>query len=208
MLGVFGGAFEMGAYQKFSDTLRNKIGASTPPKPPKASKSALGELGALGGGPVEARSLLTTTEGFVPEKSVGGWSESEEERAALVEYDAGAPRAWAEALARLHPGQPPADVTPGRWLQFIDDCGRFLDAGWADRAAVLDWHPLNLFGCDRERPFARLDRAGLLWLLNGGKLVALTRDTAVIETSTGARQTYYRRPLEADRVVLAWELDG
>jgi hypothetical protein len=38
----------------------------------------------------------------------------------------GAPRAWAEGLARLDPSRPPADVPPKRWARFIDDCGRFL----------------------------------------------------------------------------------
>src|SRR5262249_9175723 len=112
------------------------------------------------------------------------WSETQEERAAIAEYDAGAPRAWAEALARLDPSRPPGDVSPRRWLQFIDDCGRFLDSGWAIRAAKLNWHPLDLFGCDRERPFARLDHAGLLWLLDGRQLLALTADTAAIATPT------------------------
>jgi hypothetical protein len=65
---------------------------------------------------------------------------------------------------------------------------------------------LDLFGCDRERPFARIDRAGLLWLLSWHELVALTRDTATIETSTGARQTYRRGAVEPGSVVLAWEL--
>jgi hypothetical protein len=32
-----------------------------------------------------------------------------EERAAVIEYDGGAPQAWAEALARLDPDKPPAD---------------------------------------------------------------------------------------------------
>ena len=52
-----------------------------------------------------------------------------EERAAIVEYDGGAPREWAEGFARLNPNQPPADVPPHRWLRFIDDCGHFLDGG-------------------------------------------------------------------------------
>ena len=134
------------------------------------------------------------------------WGDGEEERAALVEYSAGAPRAWVEAFARLNPAQPPADVAPSRWLQFIDDCGRFLDSDWANHAAALGWGPLDLFGCDRERPFARIEHAGLLWLLNGRKLVALTGDTATIETSTSARQTYYRRSAEPGCLVLAWEL--
>jgi hypothetical protein len=62
-----------------------------------------------------------------------------------------------------------------------------------------------LFGCDRDRPYARIDRAGLLLLLDGDRLVALTANTATIETRAGARQTYSRKPAEPGRV-LAWEL--
>jgi hypothetical protein len=44
--------------------------------------------------------------------------------------------------------------------------------------------------------------------LNGEKLIALTENTATIETRTGARQTWRRKPAEPGRV-LAWELaDG
>ena len=64
----------------------------------------------------------------------------------------------------------------------------------------------QLFGCDRVNPYASLDSAGLLWLLNGGKLVALTAVTATIETTGGARQTYRRCPIEVDAVAPAWEL--
>jgi hypothetical protein len=67
------------------------------------------------------------------------WDEAEEERAAIVEYDGGAPRAWAEALARLDPARPPCDIPPKRWLCFIDDCGRFLDDGWLPCAEALGW---------------------------------------------------------------------
>jgi hypothetical protein len=138
---------------------------------------------------------------------LNGWTDAQEERAAIVEYDGYAPRAWAEALARLDPAQPPWDVPPRRWLQFIDDCGRFLDGAWAKHAAALGWGPLDLFGCDRERPFARIDHQGLLWLLDSHKIVELYRDKAIIETATGARQTYQRRPVEVGRVVSAWDLD-
>jgi hypothetical protein len=136
------------------------------------------------------------------------WTDAEEERAAIVEYEAGAPRAWAEAFARLDPSVPPAGVPPRCWLQFIHDCGRFLDSGWAGQAAALGWGPLDLFGCDRERPFAGVDHSGLLWLLNGRKLVALTANAAVIETLTGGHQTYRRSAAEVGRVVLAWELSA
>ena len=42
-----------------------------------------------------------------------------------------------------------------RWLRFIDDVGRFLDSPFCAVAATLGWGPLDLFGCDRERAFAR-----------------------------------------------------
>jgi hypothetical protein len=116
-----------------------------------------------------------------------------------------APRKWAEALARLDPAQPPADVPDGQWRRFIDDCEVFLDSGWAGRAAALGWVPLELFGCDRAKPFARVSRQGLLWLLNGRPLLALTGDIAAIASSTGGRLIYYRRPAEPGQV-LVWEL--
>jgi hypothetical protein len=142
-----------------------------------------------------------------PEPVLGNaWTDAEEERAAIVQHDGGAPRAWAEALARLDPNKPPGDVPPRRWLRFIDDCGLFLDGGWASRAVEFGWGPLDLFGCGRERPFARVDHLGLLWLVNGRTIVELHRDRAIIETSGGARQAYRRRPIEVGRVVLAWDL--
>jgi hypothetical protein len=128
-----------------------------------------------------------------------------EERSAVVEYDAGAPRGWADALAQLDPATPPADVPVRRWVMFIDDCGRFLDGGWANRAAAFGWGPLDLFGCDPDRPFARVDRMGLVWLLNGGTVTELHRDRAIIRTTAGARQSYRRRPVDIGSVALAWE---
>jgi hypothetical protein len=128
-----------------------------------------------------------------------------DERAAIIEYDGGAPRAWAEAIARLDPARPPGDIPPKRWLQFIDDCGQFLDDGWAPCAEALGWGPLDLFGCDRVKPFARIDRAGLLWLLNGQKLLALAANAAAIAAASGGSLTFRRCPNEPGRM-LAWEL--
>jgi hypothetical protein len=140
-----------------------------------------------------------------PPLKTDDWQPSFDERAAIIEYDGINPRVWAEALARLDPARPPCDISPMRWLRFIDDCGRFLDEGWAHRAESLGWGPLDLFGCDRIKPFARLDRAGLLWFIGGRKLLALTTDMAVISNSSGANLTFYRRWHETGDV-LAWEL--
>ena len=40
-----------------------------------------------------------------------------------------------------------------RWQRFVDDVGIFLDR-WAAYASALGWEPYDLFGCDRDRPFA------------------------------------------------------
>ena len=83
--------------------------------------------------------------------------------------------------------------------------GRFLDSTFCTIAAARGWGPHDLFGCDRDRPFARIGQAGLLWLLSGSRFVALTESTATVETRTGARQTYRRKSDEPGRE-LAWEL--
>ena len=194
------------AYTKFDPRTLFRDESGLPANPAKVAKrpggrereqtAPLARLAALAGGQAEAKNFEPA-----PEQ----WTDVEEERAAIVEHDGGAPRAWAEAMARLDPNRPPADVPAGRWLRFIDDSGRFLDGGWATRAAASGWGPLDLFGCDRERPFVR-DHNGLLWLVNGGTVIELHRHRALIETAPGARQSYLRRPVEVGRVVLPWEL--
>jgi hypothetical protein len=134
-----------------------------------------------------------------------GWTDVQNERAAFVEYGARVPLAWAEAFARLDPNRPPGAVPRKQWLQYIDDCGRFLDDGWAGKAAAFGWGPLDLFGCDREHPFPRIGRAGLLWLLNGNKLLALSEITATIETPVGVRWMVRRCSDGPDHLVLPWE---
>jgi hypothetical protein len=182
---------------------KNRSSTPTPAKPAKVAKapSTLATLATLAVGEPEPE---------IQENSavLSTWTEGDEEQAAIIQYDAVIPRSWAEALARLDPGRPPGEVQAKRWVQFIDDCGRFLDSGWASRVETLGWGPLDLFGCDRERPLARVEHLGLLWLVKGGLIIDLHRDQAILQTKSGARQTYRRRPVEVGRVVLAWELDA
>jgi hypothetical protein len=154
-----------------------------------------------------AHSVTTLPESIAEELRMPppSWSETKEEPAATVEIEAGVPREWAEGFARLHHDRPPGDVPAGRWQTFIDDIVRFLDQGWADKAAALGWGPYDLFGCDRDTPFSCLDQAGLLWLIDGGRLVAIAENAATIELRVGARQTWRRKPVEPGRV-LVWDL--
>jgi hypothetical protein len=92
------------------------------------------------------------------------------------------PSSWIDGVARLSHCRPPTDIPLHRWRQFLADCHQFLGAGgWAERAAALGWDALALFGCCRHRPLDRPGGAGLLWAINGGRLIELHRDWVVVE---------------------------
>jgi hypothetical protein len=115
---------------------------------------------------------------------------------------------WVEGVARLDDYRPPTDVPRHRWRQFVSDCQSFLNSSenWAERAAELGWNARALFGCHRNYPLMHLGSAGLLWALNGGKLVELHRDWAVIELPVNRSQRiYYRRDAAAGKVTLPWD---
>jgi hypothetical protein len=99
-----------------------------------------------------------------------------------------------EVGERIDPEHPPGDVPASRWRRFLADCYAFESSGLAEQARALGWNDTDLYGCDPDRPYARIDRAGLVWLLNGDRVVALTHDSAAIETSTGVRLMYRRKP--------------
>src|SRR5262249_29170799 len=87
----------------------------------------------------------------------------------------------------------PDHIEHGRWQQAVADGARFL-AQWGEQAVALGWTARDLFGLAEvpERPapsfqrLSRYDQTGLVWLLQGRRVVALTKDTAVIETANGA----------------------
>jgi hypothetical protein len=111
---------------------------------------------------------------------------------------------WLEGVQRLDYVRSPPAVPPIRWQLFLGDCHSFLNSSenWAERAAALGWGALALFGCHRTRPLEHLGSAGLLWAINGGKLVELHRDWAVIERGKDkSRQIYHRR--RQDRTIVA-----
>ena len=110
---------------------------------------------------------------------------------------------WGEGIAKLDPTQPPENVPPRRWAQFVNDCNRFLRV-WTSQATALGWEPLDLFGCDPVKPYSRIDKQGLVWLLNGRRVIALTVETATIEGAGGSRLTY--RKVRDKGSALAWEL--
>jgi hypothetical protein len=91
----------------------------------------------------------------------------------------------------------PDHVEPQRWHQCLLDAQRFL-AAWGDKALALGWTADELFGLHeppaKPRPkysrLSRYDRTGLLWFLQGRRVIALTEISAAILTPSGATLTY------------------
>jgi hypothetical protein len=91
----------------------------------------------------------------------------------------------------------PAYVKPADWRQAVADGRRFL-ATWGEQAEALGWTAHELFGVHTPsgRPTSSYRRpsiyehTGLVWLLRGRAVVALTAETAAIQTMSGGVLTY------------------
>ena len=117
--------------------------------------------------------------------------------------------AWSDGVARLRGMAPPRNYPQHAWQQLIIDVERFLDGCWAAQAHRLGWPDWELFGCHRRAPWGRIQGMGLVLLLHGDELAALTASEAVIRRRSGAHQTWRRKaadPLHHAERCLVWEL--
>jgi hypothetical protein len=102
-----------------------------------------------------------------------------------------------EALAELG-RECPAYVPADRRQRCLSDGRRFL-AEWANPAEALGWSAMDVFGLiavpvhPSFRRLSRYDELGLCWLLDDGKVLAMTEGVASIETRGRARLRFYRR---------------
>jgi hypothetical protein len=112
---------------------------------------------------------------------------------------------WVEGVASLEDRNGPNDIPRHRWHQFVEDCRRFLSSSWAPKAVRLGWDAMALFGCAPKRPLDYLGRAGLLWAINGGRLLELHRDWAVIDVPVhGSQRIFSRRNVDPAKITLPW----
>jgi len=100
-----------------------------------------------------------------------------------------------DALERRCPDFVPND----RWKRAIEDAESFL-AIWGTQADALGWTASELFGLHpvptKPHPsfqrLSRYDSLGLIWLLHGRPVIALTQTAATILAPSGANLTYRR----------------
>ena len=107
----------------------------------------------------------------------------------------GGPAEWVSGFAALAAAEPPDGFTQQQWRQLLEDAESFLD-GWASEAIRQGWSVLDAFGVHVRAPAARYDGMGLVPLIGGGKIVALTADRATIRMPSGSELTVLKRPLQ------------
>jgi hypothetical protein len=89
------------------------------------------------------------------------------------------------------------------WQAAVEDGRRFL-ARWGDQADALGWSADDLFGLApvpekvtaTYRRLSRVELTGLIWLLRGRTVVALTEGSAAIQVQSKSILNYRRQLLE------------
>jgi len=129
-----------------------------------------------------------------------------EQRAAIIEHDAGIPREWAEAFARMDCCQRPAQISDKAWQNIKHYTGLLLDRHIHD-IIRRGWEVAEIFGCHYAAPERRYDAMGVLLLLHDCEIIGVEHDRITLMTTTGAEQVFYRtrltRPQER---IMIWEL--
>jgi hypothetical protein len=100
-----------------------------------------------------------------------------------------------DALRARCPDHVPAE----RWWRAIADSDAFLTQ-WGEQAQALGWTARDLWGLHQppKNPHAtysrlsRYDETGLIWLLQGREVLALTSTSAAIRWPGGSITMYYR----------------
>jgi len=117
--------------------------------------------------------------------------------------------AWRARVEGLDYQRPPGGIPLHRRRQFIDDCCAFLDpvTGLGQRAAKLGWDTFGLFGCHPVHPLLHLRSAGLLWPVNGGRVVEVHTGWATLELAgTGVQRPFCQRRPDKSPRTLPWTL--
>jgi hypothetical protein len=116
--------------------------------------------------------------------------------------DVAAIAAWRRGVASLRIGSPPDSVSDRAWQTTIADAEALIDLWGADLEA-LGWSTLEIFGTNDNPRARRLDRVGLLDLLEGRAVLAVTATHASIR-ATARDVTRFDRRLVAAGGIPVW----
>ena len=128
--------------------------------------------------------------------------------AVLVQVPAGGvPADWVQGVANLLAMPSHPDWPEPEWKTLQRDALVFLRE-WACQAHSLGWDSLDLFGIHTAAPHARLDGIGLVPLLGGRPVVAITEGSAAISAISGGTLAYHRKKTWPPGCCPVWELEG
>ncbi len=126
-------------------------------------------------------------------------------RVVLLHCPPGVPETWTQGMADLLAMACPASCPGEQWKVLREDAYTFL-RDHAARAHEVGWTVLDLFGVHPVKPWVRFDHMGLVPLLNGARVTALSDIEAVIEKPSGARLTFRRRAMVSNEACPVWGL--
>ncbi len=128
-------------------------------------------------------------------------------RAVLLAVPDGVPEEWAQGVGDLMVMPAPPAWSDEGWKTLQEDALRFLKE-WAGQAQRMGWEAVDLFGAHRTAPTVRLDCMGLVVLLKGRPVVAITEHSAAIKTASGGSLTIRRHKASPAEQCLVWKLAG
>ena len=118
-----------------------------------------------------------------------------------VEIEGSVLAEWHAILAGLNRRGPADWLSHEQWRGLLSDAENFLTR-WGGAAHLLGWTSLDLFGVHPIAPAARFDVMGLIPILNGAEVLALTSQTATMRRVSGAVLNF-RRPEQGEAVLLS-----
>ena len=122
-------------------------------------------------------------------------------------WSTGIPDPIARGLGTLFGAPIARGILDHHWWTVVNDTLAFVDHGQAAQAFALGWSAADLFGCDAQAPWHRLDRAGLMLLVQGREVSELTTAHAGLKHRDGS-VLRFRRVLTPPRppVAMLWHL--
>ncbi len=197
----------MRAFQRFNPEA--PIPEFPKPKAAKAAKAAkAGEtLGDFSQGLAAGSQQKTSTLAGLATLAREPFEKSRITRAVLLEVPDGVPEAWVQGVSDLMVMPPHADWKEGDWRTLQEDALRFIRE-WAGQARRLGWEALDLFGVHPTAPTARFVCMGLVPLLRGRAVLAITEDSAGIKAASGGSLTFRRCASPPAERCLVWERQG
>ena len=118
-----------------------------------------------------------------------------------VENEGSVPAEWHAILAGLKRRGPADWLSHDQWRGLLSDAENFLTR-WGSAAHLLGWTALDLFGVHPIAPAARFDVMGLIPILKGAEVLALTSQTATMRRLSGAVLSFHR-PKYGEAVLLS-----